>query len=268
MGVVDLAALYHQGLKAMLDSASTAAKCRACVQSLESFFVESLAPFEMTHRGYRDAHAALRHLNETMENEAKRIARALHDESGQLLTVVHIALEDLARDLPPSHEARLNKIRAGLDQIEEQLRRVSHELRPPILDDMGLFPAVQFLAEGVAKRAKLNIKVEGFTNARLAPPVETAAYRIVQESLTNVAKHARAKHVVVRVQAEPKTGVQCSVQDDGIGFDLSAVSGVGAQRGLGLLGMRERVKALGGSLEINSSEGKGTELLIQIPLGS
>ena len=268
LGVVDLAALYHRGLRTLLGSASTAGECRACVQSLESFFVESLAPFEMTHRGYRDEHAALRHLNEMMENEAKRIARTLHDESGQLLTLVHIALEDLARDLPSSHEARLNKIRAGLDQIEEQLRRISHELRPPILDDLGLFQAVQFLAEGVAKRAKLNIKVEGLTNARLAPPVETAVYRIIQESLTNAVKHARAKHVVICVQAEPKTGIQCLVRDDGIGFDVSAVSRGGARQSVGLRGMRDRVKALGGSLEIKSSDGKGTQLLIQIPLGT
>jgi PAS domain S-box-containing protein len=213
------------------------------------------------------AEEALRGLNERLEEEAKRIAHALHDEAGQLLSSVHLALEEVARELPPGARARLQVVKDLLEQMEGELRRLSHELRPTILDDLGLLPALEFLADRVAKRSGLVIKVKGSTKGRLAPPVETAFYRSVQEALNNVVRHAQATRVDVEIR--PKDGtVQCSVRDDGAGFDVTKALSRRGERGIGLIGIRERAGALSGTFALRSTPGHGTEVLITIPLGS
>jgi signal transduction histidine kinase len=268
MGVVEIAALYDQALSGFLQEARTPAECSRTAKVLGHFFVESLSPFEMTHRGIRDAHTALRHLNEKLEAEARRIAHALHDEAGQLLVTVHFALENLARDLSPEFAPRLQEVRQRLAEVEQQLRRLSHELRPPMLDDVGLVPALDFMAEGVSKRSGVSIVVEGRIPKRLPPLAEIAIYRSVQEALTNVTKHAKASHVTVSLQeqqADNLATVVCSIQDDGQGFQLPSISSDSPRRGLGLLGIEERIKALGGSLDVKSAPGLGTELLISVP---
>ncbi|TMI78621.1 MAG: PAS domain S-box protein [Bacillati bacterium ANGP1] len=215
----------------------------------------------------KQAEQALRGLNERLEEEAKRIAHALHDDAGQLLSTVHLALEEFAHGLPPGARAGLHAVRELLDQVQEELRRLSHELRPTILDDLGLLPALEFLADRVAKRSGLVITVQGSTEGRLAPPVETAFYRSVQEALTNTVRHAQATRVDVEIRRAEGT-VRCSVRDDGIGFGVSTVLSRRGERGLGLIGIRERADALGGTLAIKSAQGQGTELLIAIPLGN
>lgn len=211
------------------------------------------------------AEAALRHLNEALEQESRRIAHALHDEAGQLLAAVDIALEEFAREMPPTAQAHLQEVRGLLDQIEAQLRHISHELRPTILDDLGLVAALEFLAEGVSARTGLSITVDGVIQDRLPLPIETALYRIAQEALNNVAKHAQATSVTVQVNRENRR-VRCTIHDDGIGFDVPAVLARKGERGLGLIGIRERLYALGGRLHITSAHGQGTELSIAIPL--
>src|SRR5262249_18097394 len=134
MGVLDMAAIYHKALAAGLSQDSTPQKTGLMLQAGASFFAESLSPFEMTHRGFQDTNIVLRHLNQTLELEIKRIAHALHDDAGQLLASVYLALEEVARNLPPARE-HLLKVKELLDLIEGQLRRLSHELRPTILDD-------------------------------------------------------------------------------------------------------------------------------------
>src|SRR4029450_11660406 len=143
---------------------------------------------------------ALHHLNEGLEAEVKRIAHALHDEAGQLLASVHIGLVEIARDLPSHAARRLEDVRGLLDKIEEQLRHLSHELRPTILDDLGLRPALEFLADGVSRGTGLQIGVKGSTDVRLPTSTETAVYRVVQEALTNVTKHARATRVTIMIE--------------------------------------------------------------------
>lgn len=212
----------------------------------------------------RQAQEALRRLNEALEEEAKRIAHELHDEAGQLLASVHIALDEVARHAPPSGQKAIQGAKALLDQIEAQQRRLSHELRPTILDDLGLLPALQFLAQGIAKRSHLSIKVEGSTEGRLSPQLEIAFYRVVQEALTNVAKHAEARDVKVRVWREEKK-IHCSVKDDGVGFDVRALAAQKGRRGLGLIGMRERLATVHGTCTIQSSPGRGTEVLASVP---
>ena len=211
------------------------------------------------------AQAALRRLNETLEEEAKRIAHALHDEAGQLLASVHIALEGIARDLAPSASRRLKAVKGLLDQIEAQLRQLSHELRPTILDDLGLVPALEFLSAGVSKRTKLQVTVEGPTIGRLAAPVETALYRIVQEALNNATRHAQASRTTVRLEQNGHM-IRCLISDDGIGFDVPAALNRKGDKGLGLIGIRERLNAIGGAYRIISAPGQGTTLQVEIPL--
>jgi two-component system sensor histidine kinase UhpB len=213
----------------------------------------------------RRAEEALRHQNEVLEDEIKRIAHALHDEAGQLLASVHIGLAEVARDLPSHTAERLANVRGLLDKIEEQLRHLSHELRPTILDDLGLKPALEFLADGVWRRTGLKVIVDGSPGRRLSPAIETALYRIVQEALNNVTKHARATRVSIVLE---RTGrlLRCTIHDDGQGFDVAAVLARRGSRGLGLTGIRERLHAITGTLDIVATPRGGTRLAISVPL--
>ena len=215
----------------------------------------------------RRAAEALRRLNDRLEHEAIRIASALHDEAGQFLTAAHITLADVARELPPSSRDRLQDVRQNLDEVEQQLRRLAHELRPRIVDDMGLADALKFLADGVSRRTGIPIGVDVSLQTRCLPPVETAIYRLVQEGLTNMSKHARATRGTI-VLSQNDESIRCSVSDDGVGFDMSATPAEREKLGLGLLGIQDRLEAIDGVLEVISSPGQGTELRAIIPLES
>lgn len=204
-------------------------------------------------------------IQQTREVEARRIARNLHDIAGHLLTAVHLRLEEVAEMLPPPAQEHLQVARDQLCQAEEQLRQLSHELRSPILDDLGLEPALNFLTQGFAARADLKITVEGTIGERLPPEVETVLYRSIQEALSNVAKHARATRVWITLQRVPEE-MHCTVKDDGIGFDPRAFSPRPVAGGIGLLSIRERLAELGGTLEITSAPRQGTELHMRVPL--
>jgi signal transduction histidine kinase len=197
------------------------------------------------------------------EEEARRIAHELHDEAGQLLASVHIALDELVAQVPERSEA-LQRIHALLDRVEGQLRRLSRELRPTILDDLGLGPAVEWLAQGAAERTGVPITVDAAIR-RLPSTMETALYRIVQEAVTNAIRHAGARNMEVRVWQDNAL-VHATVRDDGRGFDAEATMARRGERGLGLLGMRERVDALGGRFELRSAPGQGTEVSVAIPI--
>jgi signal transduction histidine kinase len=229
------------------------------------FLAECLSPYEMAHRGFQDAVKALRQLNETLEEEIKRIAYAVHDEAGQLLVAVHLALAEVALELPELQQAQFARIKEMLNQVEKHLRRYSHELRPTILDDLGWIPAVRFLADGISKRANLPIHIEATNPERLPSAIETILYRIVQEALTNAVKHAKAGNVWIRARRENAL-LCCSIRDDGAGFDIRQVQKTPQRKGLGLIAMRERVAAVGGTLQIDSGPGRGTELFVRIPL--
>ena len=263
LGVLDMAAMYHKALAAGLPRHSTHEETVLMLQTGASFFAESLSPFEMTHRGFRETNIGLRHLNQTLEREIQRIAHALHDEAGQLLASVYLALEEVARNLPPAREPLL-KVKGLLDLIEGQLRRLSHELRPTILEEMGLLPAVKFLAEGVTARTGLSITVEGDSEFSPTPLLSATVYRIIQEAFTNVTRHAKATHVHVTIQHELQT-LRCSVKDNGVGFDVASLSARTGEGGLGMIGIRERLNSIGGDLVLMSTLGRGTELVITIP---
>ena len=262
--LMEIASLHHQALHQMLADARTPARQHEVLVATAEFLAESLSPYEMAHRGVQDAIAALRQLNETLEEQIKRIAYAVHDEAGQLLVAVHLALADLAHDLPEPQRKQVGRIEELLNQVERQLRRYSHELRPTVLDDLGWIPAIRFLAEGVSKRANLSIHIKTTISGRLPGPMEIALYRIVQEALTNAAKHSKASRVWIRI-GRKNSAVRCSIEDDGVGFDVRAVHSDCKRRGLGLIGMQERLNGIGGTLWIDSARGRGTRLLIQLP---
>ncbi|MGA8224507.1 MAG: ATP-binding protein [Candidatus Acidiferrales bacterium] len=262
--LIEIASLHHDALSEFVRGAATADQRAAFLTSGAIFLAESLSPYEMAHRGFQDAVKALRQLNETLEEEIKRIAYAVHDEAGQLLVAVHLALADVSRDLPKAQQEQLARVEQILDQVEVQLRRYSHELRPTILDDLGWIPAIRFLAEGVTKRANLPIQIKAAVSGRLAGAVEIALYRVVQEALTNATKHARATRVSIQIRrAGP--ALCCSIEDDGSGFDVRGIQSDPRKKGLGLIGMQERMNAIGGTLSIDSAPGRGTKLLIRVP---
>lgn len=234
------------------------------------FLLESMAPFEMMQVGNQESNAALRRLNVILEEEAKRIAHTLHDEAAQLLASVYLELAEILREVPPAPiRTHVERISSHLDQVREQLRQLSHELRPPILDQLGLMPALQFLADGFRKRTGLQVGIENAVayEGRLPNTIETALYRAVQEALNNITHHAQAHSARIRVWTSGRV-VCCNVKDDGIGFSPSLAGTDSASRGLGLLGIQERIATLHGTFELSSAPGAGTELRIGIPLGS
>jgi two-component system sensor histidine kinase UhpB len=212
----------------------------------------------------KQAEQALRQLNDRLEEEAKRIAHALHNEAGQMLSAVYLALAEIASELPAARE-QLRRISAPLDQVGEQLRRLSHELRPVMLDDFGLVAALEFLADGVSRRTGLIVTVESSIDGRFPSPVETALYRILQEALTNVTRHAHATRARIKLERTDQM-ITSSIQDDGIGLDPTRLFPQPGVRGLGLIGIRERLGGVGGTFSITTGVGQGTTLDISIPL--
>jgi len=203
-------------------------------------------------------------VQQAREVEARRIARDLHDTAGQLLAAIHFKLEELAEALPLQAQEHLEAVRGQLNQAEEHLRRLSHELRSPILDDLGLKPALDSLGQGIAARTGLHITVKGSLGRRLPREIETVIYRCVQEALINVSKHAKATRVWIEVEQQPRH-IRCTVRDDGIGFDVRATLARRRDRGIGLLSIQERLEEVGATLEITATSGQGTELCFTIP---
>jgi signal transduction histidine kinase len=196
------------------------------------------------------------------ERERRRIARELHDDTGQSLTSVLIGLR-LAQDSddPQQVRATLDELRETVTDAIRDLRALAVELRPTALDDFGLQAALERLVDTFGRRTGLAIELlVSDVEQRLGEQVETGLYRIVQEGLTNVAKHAGAAHVSVILRGH-EDGLSLIVEDDGRGFDQSRPA-----QGLGLVSMRERVELLGGNLRIESSPGQGTTVAVEVPV--
>lgn len=236
------------------------------MDTAEPFLFEALSSFEMSQRSVNDANDILRRLNHMLEDEAGRVAHALHDEAGGILASARMELDLASRDLPQDVLDRLEQVRQLLDQTGEQLRHLSHELRPMILDDLGLLPALDYLAQGISKRTGLQIDVHGKLDLRPAPAVELAIYRGVQEALNNVVRHGEnASRATVRLSRH-RGHVSCMIEDDGCGFELDAILADKGRTSMGLAGMRERVHAVGGKFTIDSEPGEGTCVTLQVPV--
>jgi two-component system sensor histidine kinase UhpB len=209
-----------------------------------------------------------RRLLRAEEAERRRIAGELHDEIGQALTALRLNLQAMARNLgAPTTTGRLDESIALVEHTIEQVRGLSLDLRPALLDDLGLVPALRSYVAGLARRSNIEALFDADEQIdRPCPDVETACYRIAQEALTNVARHAGAKTVRVELVRVGRA-IRLIVADDGVGFDVpSATQRAVGGASLGLLGMRERASLLGGQLEIASEPGRGTEVRATFPL--
>lgn len=204
------------------------------------------------------------------EQERKRIARELHDETSQVLTSLLISLAILEESIT-TQEARdrIADTRRLAHQTLRAIRNLSIDLRPSALDDLGLLPALRSYVKEYQQKCSIEVEflATGFKE-RLPAEMETALYRIVQESLTNTARHANARKLSVTLK-EKAHAVYATITDDGHGFDVETLLKTpGQERGLGLAGMKERALLLDGSLTINSSPGQGTTVEVRIPLQS
>jgi two-component system, NarL family, sensor histidine kinase NreB len=212
----------------------------------------------------RRTQEALRRLNHQFENEATRIAGVLHDEAGQFLTAAHLQLAELAHAVPESFVTKVQDVRRTLTHIEEQLRQLSHEIHPRVVEDLGLLEAIAFFAHGFMRRTGINVSVVSTLERRYPLAIETLLYRLVQEALTNISRHARATSGGVTLSGNADV-VLCSVRDNGIGFDASVAEAHNTVS-LGLRLIRDRLEAVGGTLVITSEPGKGTDLTARIPM--
>lgn len=264
LGILDVASIHHDAVTYVLKQREPEAPA-AFMRIMGNFLNDSLSPFELSYRSVEDVNAALRHLNERLEDEAKRIAHALHDQAGSILASAGLELDMAAEAISPSARERLALVRRLIDETGEHLRHLAHELRPTILDDFGLGPALVFLAQGIHMRTGLQIDVRVEFRERILPAVETAVYRIVQEALNNTLRHVGNAAVVTVTIERNHNRLHCVVADDGVGFDVSTFLVGGERRGLGLLGMRERASAVGGRCDVKSVPGRGTLIEIVVP---
>jgi PAS domain S-box-containing protein len=205
---------------------------------------------------------------EVSEAERQRLARELHDQVGQNLTALGINLNIVRTQMPEEAAApvrsRLDDSLSLVEQTAARIRDVMADLRPPVLDDYGLVAALHWYGEQFARRTNIAIAVEGEEPVpRLAARVENALFRIAQEALTNVAKHAQATHVTVIVEVDSGTS-RLVVADDGIGFDPAHPAEPDQGRGWGLLTMAERAEAVGGRCRIESAPGQGAQVIVEV----
>jgi signal transduction histidine kinase len=228
----------------------------ADMRTAEAFANRAALALELSERVGRQS---VRALLEGQELERRRLARELHDETGQALASILLGLKALEKQVG---EEPLVQIRALVASALGDVRRLTVELRPPALDDFGLEAALERLTGLLAERSGVDVQLDFATAARALPAEhETALYRVVQEALTNVVKHAHARSVSVVVAATPEA-VRAVIEDDGVGFDPKGVR----DGALGLVGMRERVNLMGGRFEVQAAPGGGTTLVAELPL--
>jgi signal transduction histidine kinase len=207
-------------------------------------------------------------LIEVQENERRHIARELHDEIGQALTAVKVNMQTLSRLADqPALKPYLNESIAIIDRTIQQIRNLSLDLRPSLLDDLGVVSAVRWYVDRQAQRSGFEGTFTAYPpSMRFTPALETTCFRVVQEAITNVVRHAQANRVQVNIELINDT-LEVVVQDDGIGFNVELVKEqLPADSTLGLMGMKERVELVGGMLEINSSYMSGTQIRACLPL--
>ena len=224
--------------------------------------------FEQVMQQREQLRALAARLAEVEEAERRRLARELHDQVGQTLTALGINLNIVRAQMPGESSdavrSRLEDSLALVEQTTERVRSVMAELRPPVLDDYGLVAALRWYGAQFSARTGLAVEVRGEElTPRLAAPAESALFRITQEALNNVVKHALATQMTVTVESDG--GIACLVvADDGIGFDLAQRAAPNERGGWGLLNMAERAEAVGGQCRIESRPGQGTRVVVEV----
>ena len=201
------------------------------------------------------------------EEERRRLARDLHDEVNQALTAILLRLEALAQESPPEREREVAELKKLVNQAMEELLNLARQLRPSALDDHGLLPAIEAQLKRFSARTGIEVRLhtEGYPN-ELPEVLQTAIYRVAQEALANVGRHAGA--TVVEVDLDAADGrAELRVRDDGAGFDPGTIPRAGSQgpgAGLGLSGMAERARLVGGELDVRSAPGGGTSVTLRV----
>lgn len=204
------------------------------------------------------------------EEERQRIARGLHDGIGQDLSMLIISLERMGSAVPadaPDLQSQLAVARQSATRTLEELREVVYGLRPTMLDDLGLGPAIRWYARSNLEEAGIRVKFDGFDETvRLTPELETTLFRIAQEAINNIINHADAKSVLIRLNREDGY-INLHVEDNGRGFDVAKIKGQALRlRRFGLMGIQERVELVGGEVTLDSAPGRGTCLHVHVPL--
>jgi signal transduction histidine kinase len=226
--------------------------------------MENARLFDQVQSGRQRLQTLSRRMVEVQEAERRHIARELHDEIGQALTGLKLVLDMMTRSPAESMDDSLAEAKSLTNDLLTRVREMALNLRPAMLDDLGLLPTLLWHIERYS--AMTNVQVDlGHANLdrRFPPEIETAAYRIVQEALTNVARHANVCRVRVRLWATDET-LSVRVEDEGVGFDVETILTAGASTGLS--GMRERVALLGGQFNVESRPGAGASLTAELPL--
>jgi signal transduction histidine kinase len=231
------------------------------------WMMRNLEQLEQSQDGLRASQERYRSLSrrllEQHEHERAALARELHDQLGQSLVAILINLQGDQGELSNPARARVPESTQIIKKMIEQVRTLAFELRPSILDEFGLVEALRNLMTRHGERAGVRASFTATpTDARAPAEIETACFRIVQEALSNVARHARARHVEVTLTAQ-HVALEVTVRDDGVGFNVERL-----RTGLGLMGMRERAELVGGSLDIESVPGAGTTVRARFPLPS
>ncbi len=225
----------------------------------EMFAAQAAIAVDTTTRVARDT---FQRAVEGQELERRRLARELHDETGQALTSILLGLRSLEETGGEGVREAVGSLRELVVQTLQDVRRLAVELRPSALDDFGLAAALERLASTFEEQTGTAVEFESrLAEERLPSDVETVLYRIVQEALTNIVKHAHADHVSIVLQRRD-SAVAAVIEDDGRGF----AAGEQGEGGLGLIGMRERIELVNGRFEIESSEGAGTSLIVEVPV--
>jgi signal transduction histidine kinase len=206
------------------------------------------------------------YLQDIREEERTHIAREIHDELGQLITVMKMDVSWLNSKLSTSDEAirgKLKDLNALMDGVVHSVRKIASELRPGILDDLGLAAAIEWHLREFQKRSGIHyLFIETGNDESLPDSVKTGLFRIFQECVTNIARHSKAKQIRVNLKIE-KDEVTMKIRDDGVGFDQQDVTG---KSSLGILGMKERAAQINGDFKINSHPGSGTDISLQLSL--
>jgi PAS domain S-box-containing protein len=225
---------------------------------------------EELHKSHEQLRTLTFRLAQVEESQRRNMARELHDRVGQNLTALNINLNIIRSQLPADDAqkigSRMDDSARLVEETIDDVRDVMADLRPPLLEDYGLLAALRQYAEQFALRTRLVVKVLESSKLfpRLSLDVETALFRVAQEALNNVAKHARASQVIIRAEADGEI-VRLIVADDGQGFGLPEAARDEKAPGWGLISMRERVEAMGGTFQVDSVTGKGVQIILEIP---
>jgi len=241
------------------------------LEQLQTQREQALAEARRSQGELEEAYAGLRQLTVRLESakedECSRISRELHDEFGQTLTAAKLNLQMLRSTMADAGAVRrLEDAVNMMDRMIRQARDIARGLRPPLLDEAGLVPAIDQYLKSMAARSDTRIEFDVAPGVVRAPPgINTTVFRVVQEAVGNALRHAHASVVRVTLRDEPDA-LRLVVEDDGVGFDPAAVSR-SARRGahLGLLGMAERVRSAGGTIEFESRPGAGSRIAVRVP---